>query len=335
MNSKHVKSPCCQAKIRRFGQRRRQCGLCKKTWTIRRKKRGRPRHRVSSNLLREVFLRNFALKQLFSGRIKVGLPAFRYRCRQAMARFLAIPYRYPVPKGPLILLADALWFQFGGKRWTLYLTALKACQGNTAYFLRPSLVLGKEGAYTWAAVINEIPAEVRARICAIIADNLRGMQALAERNNWVLQLCQFHMLMKLQLHKGGFHRKLRGGRTREETDKLIRYAMATTDAHKLNVAVGRLNEICEKSCGTKRMKGVVREFVNCISFYRAYLNYPNLGLPTTTNTMEAMSGLIRSLLRRTRAGSNPESLEMWATTLVKMKGRLLCNGRNINRLILP
>ena len=198
MNSKHVKSPCCQAKIRRFGQRRRQCGLCKKTWTIRRKKRGRPRHRVSSNLLREVFLRNFALKQLFSGRIKVGLPAFRYRCRQAMARFLAIPYRYPVPKGPLILLADALWFQFGGKRWTLYLTALKACQGNTAYFLRPSLVLGKEGAYTWAAVINEIPTEVRARICAIIADNLRGMQALAERNNWVLQLCQFHMLMKLQ-----------------------------------------------------------------------------------------------------------------------------------------
>src|SRR5438105_12080264 len=86
MQSKHAKSPCCAARVRRFGPRRRQCVECGKTWTVRPKKRGRPVHRSSPALLHRVLVKGYTLGQLFSHRTTVALPAYRYRFRQALQR---------------------------------------------------------------------------------------------------------------------------------------------------------------------------------------------------------------------------------------------------------
>jgi len=331
MLSKHVKSPCCGAKVRRFGKRRRQCCSCNKTWSIRQKKRGRPRHRAAADFLQKVFFRGFSLRQLHSGKTSVGLPAYRYRFRQVLQGFLSKPYEPKIPNEPLVLLADGVWFQFNRRHWVLYMAALKPCSRNHAIFLQPQLHPGRESASNWQKMFSDIPDKAKSRICAIVGDNLRGMQNIAENNNWLLQLCQFHMLIKLQVRRKGIRRKLIGGSVREELYDLILCAMRTTDAERLKKTIARLEELAKGKCCTRRISGVVREFMECVEYYRAFLDYPNLHLPTTTNTMESMGCLVRTMFRRSRAGSNPESLLMWADAMIRVKGKLACNGQEINR----
>src|SRR3974390_1541556 len=216
MNSKHAKSPCCGARVRRFGPRRRQCVECGHTWTIRPKKRGRPRHRSQASVLRRVLVEGFTLRQLFSNRPGVELAAYRYRFRQALQRFVARPAPQKIPQGPLVLVADGLWFEFDAVPWVLYLTALKPCDGENATFLDPLLLPGKEGASRWQQAFAAIPQSAKQRITAMAVDNLPGMQKLAAQNWWVLQLCQFHLLLKPQARRRGVRYTLRGGAVREE-----------------------------------------------------------------------------------------------------------------------
>lgn len=144
MKTKHVKSPCCLALVHHFGHRRRQCSSCKRTWTIRPKKRGRHSIRVPSKLLGHVFLDGCTLRHLAQRRSRVALPAFRHRFRQTLRRFVARPCPRKIPSGPLILVADGLWFFFRDQPWILYLAALKPCSGETAIFLDPLLLPDNE-----------------------------------------------------------------------------------------------------------------------------------------------------------------------------------------------
>lgn len=332
MKSKHAKSPCCAARIRRFGPRRRQCLLCKRTWTVRPKRRGRPRHRIPVTLLNEALLNKYTLRQLAQRRARVALPTFRYRFRQALHRFVTRPSPKQIPRGPLVLLADGLWFQFEGKPWVLYLTALKPCAGKSAFFLAPLLIAGKEGATRWEQAVAAIPAQARARIRALVVDNLRGMHLVADRRRWVLQLCHFHLILKLQVHRRGPRRALKGGTVREEIYHLIRTALELPEGPRLKSVLGRLHRLAQTSCGTRRMQAVVREFLACIKSYRMYRTHPALGLPTTTNTVESMGGIIRDLFRRSRAASNPRSLLLWATALIRLRPEITCNGKTFNRI---
>ena len=331
MNMKHAKSPCCRAQIRRFGGRRRQCIHCKKTWTLRPKKRGRPSIRISQAILKKVFLQSYTLRQLTSKRLRVDLPAFRYRFRQALHRFVARPCPQSLPPGPLVLLADGLWFKFGGKPWILYLAALKSCSGNRAVFLDPLLLPGKEGASKWKQVLDAIPAKVQLRIQAIVVDNLRGMQLLANRRGWVLQLCQFHLLLKLQIFHRGQRYALQGGEVRREIEHLVRSAISVPKGPRLTDTMKRLHRLSHTDCGTVRIQAMVMEFVECIDYYRSCQTYPKLGLPATNNTVESMGRIVREMFRRNRAGSNPQSLLLWATAFTRLRPEIVCNGKNVNR----
>lgn len=332
MNSKHAKSPCCGACVRRFGPRRRQCVQCHRTWTIRRRKRGRPAHRVPDSFLHQVLVGGFALAQLFSRRSGVELPAYRYRFRRALFRFVSRPAPQRIPRGPLVLLADGLWFQFNGKPWVLYLTALKPCQGDYATFLDPLLLEGREGASRWQTVVAAIPPQVMRRIRAIVVDNLPGMQKLASQHKWVLQLCHFHLLLKLQAQRRGVRYTLQGGPVREEIHQLIRGALELPVGNRLTRVLERLKRLSQGDCGTQRIQTTVREFLKGLEFYRAYLAHPHLGLPHTTNSVESMGRLIRELFRSSRAGSNPASVLLWVTAFIRLRSRVTCNGHYINRI---
>lgn len=237
-------------------------------------------------------MEGFTLGQLFSKRPGVALPGYRYRFRQALRRFIARPSPQKIPRGPLVLLVDGLWFEFDGTPWVLYLTALKPCRGNYATFLDPLLLAGKEGASRWQKALAAIPPQAARRIQAMVVDNLPGMRQLAQERRWVLQLCHFHLLLKLQAQ-------------REEIHQLIRSALELPEGQRLSRTLKRLEDLSHGDCGTPRIQTTVREFLNGLQFYRSYLAYPTLSLPCTTNSVESMGRLLRELFRSSRAGSNP------------------------------
>jgi hypothetical protein len=206
--------------------------------------------------------------------------------------------------------------------------ALRARDGEAATFIDPVLLEGSEGARNWERAILTIPSAVQARIAAIVVDNLRGVDVLARRHAWALQLCQFHMLLKLQVRRRGPRRALKGGKIRSEIYGLIRHALECPDDPDLR----RLHMLVKTSCGTNRIRAMVREFLACIEFYRTYRQRPELHLPTTTNAVESMGSRIRDLLRRNRCASSPRALHAWATAFTRLNSNVLCNGKNLNRL---
>ena len=282
-------------------------------------------------MLDKVFVRGFTLAQLASRRVGVALPAYRYRFRRMLHRFVARPNAPLIPRGPLVLLADGLWFAFGGQPWVLYLTALKSCTGNRAVFLDPLLFPGKEGASRWHHAMAAIPPDAARRIQAMVVDNLPGMQRLAKHHGWVLQLCHFHMILKLQVHRRGVRYALRGGPVREEIYQLVRAALELPTGRRFSQALVRLRRLADTDCGTPRIQLTVREFVQRIAFYRAYRTQPALGLPRTTNTVESMARIIREMFRSNRSGSNPASVLRWATALIRMRPHITCNSKPVNR----
>jgi hypothetical protein len=278
-----------------------------------------------------VLVDGLTLAQRYSKRAGVKLPAYRYRFRQALHRFIARPAPQQIARGPLVLLADGLWFEFDGIPWVLYLMALKPCRGNYATFLDPLLLPGKEGASRWQQAFQAIPATAAQRIRAMVVDNLPGMQKIAQQRQWVLQLCHFHLLLKLQAQRGGVRYALRGGPVREEIHQLIRAALELPDGDHLHAALERLYRLSKGNCGTERIQTTVREFLKHTLYYRSYATQPDLGLPRTTNTVESMCRLLREMFRSSRAGSNPESIRLWATALIRLRPNVICNGHPLNR----
>jgi len=165
----------------------------------------------------------------------------------------------------------------------------------------------------------------------MVADNLPGMRRLARQRQWVLQLCHFHLLLKLLAQRRGVRYALRGGPVREEIHQRIRSALDLPDGQRLSQTLKHLERLSHRDCGTQRIQTTVREFLTTLPFYRSYLKHPHLGLPRTTNTGESMGRLLREMFRSSRAGSNPDSVLLWATALIRMRPNVTCNGHSFNR----
>jgi hypothetical protein len=279
-------------------------------------------------VLRKVLLEGYSLYHLSKRRPSLSLPTLRYRFRQTLQRFIAQPDARQLPAGPLILLADGLWFQFDKKPWVLYLIALKPCKGKKALFLDPILLPGKEAAIRWKQAFANVPPEAYRRIRALAVDNLRGMDVIARRERWVLQLCQFHLILKLQAHRGMMPHRLQGGKVRQEIFLLVRQALDAPDTAQTNHALARLADLISRPCGPQRIEQVVREFLRRVAYYRSCRMHPSLGLPATTNAVESMGGVIRDMLRRNRSASSPKALLAWATALIRLRPEVVCNGKH-------
>lgn len=254
------------------------------------------------------------------------LPAFRKRFRHALRLCVNRPRAFGLPKGPLILLMDGLWFRFAGKPWVLYLIALRGCRDHRAVFLDPVIIEGREGLNRWEQVVTTIPPKARKRICALVVDNLRGMEKLARQHRWALQLCQFHLLLKLQVQRGRSGKALHGGGIRHEIDRLVRKALDLPEGAELYAALDKLRHLERTDCGTKRIRAMVREFLRCVGFYRTCRSRPELNLPATTNAVESMGSVVRELLRN-RAGTSPNSVLLWTTALIRHRPYVTCNGK--------
>jgi len=199
----HAKSPCCRGSINRFGKRRRQCSVCKKTWSVWKKRRGRKRKRIALALLNRILLE----RQTIAHEKKylcISRNAIATRYANAMRAVAQKPYPVEsLPCGLYALLGDGLYFKFKRKEWVMYLMAVKSNRSKVAYFLDPVLLEGRECYERWAQAMNTIPQTVKKCICTFVSDGFRGLQLLSEQNHWLHQRCHFHLLANLVRGKGG------------------------------------------------------------------------------------------------------------------------------------
>lgn len=253
--------------------------------------------------------------------------ALSYRFHQAMRQYVAQPRNLNLP-GRLVLLVDGLYFRFNGQPWVLYLMALKPCNRNRALFLDPVLFPGREEISLWSEAINTIPVKVHKHIRGLVSDQIRGMPSLAARKGWILQLCHFHLISQLQGSRGRRKRKLVGRTVREALYQLTRQALELPDGPRLELVLRRLRKLVQQPMGSRVMRMVVREFLRRTDQFRAYRRHPELDLPTTTGTIEAMGRIVRDLMRQTRSIRSPHALQLWATALIRMHPSVTCNGKH-------
>lgn len=323
MKNVHVKSPCCQETIIRYGNRRRQCAHCGTTWSIRPRKRGRKRRRIHRVLISQVFSDKRTLTSL-ARRKGISQPGITKRFRRSLAWYgRRKPACVSFRARAYILLADALWFRFSDERWTLYLRALKPTTHHTATFLDPILLPGKENARDWRNVIGSTPESLKNRVKAFVSDGFRGSKKIAKCYRWIFQRCHFHLIAQLQVRRGRRKRSLPGRQTREDVYQTVRAILVRKNRSRVRMLKEQLKTVIRRRDCPRKLRSIVREFLRDISHFRAYLNHPHLNLPTTTNTIESMNSAIRSVCGNLRT---PESLARWTIALIKHHSTFTCKG---------
>lgn len=317
------KSTCCDAKIHRFSGRRRQCSTCGRTWRVRQKRRGRRPARTDDRLLRQVFTEQRSLTQIARRRGQTR-QALSYRFLQALRARLGCAKVLQEDENELILLVDGLWFRFKGRPWVLYLLALRPVLADEATFLAPLLLEGPESVLAWKQALDSIPKQRRLRICALVGDKFRGCRSIAAENGWVLQLCHFHLLAPLERATGKRRPTLKARVLRQEAYRLVKKALLTGDWKELQGIIYCLKALIAEPIMPIAYKRTVRGFLRHMSHYHAFREYPNLRLPRTNNSVEAMGRRLRDLLARTRSLSSPDSLRLWATECIRRKPTIAC-----------
>lgn len=315
----HEKSECCGTRIIRFGGKRRQCTLCKKTWRVRPAKQGRKPLRKQCHYLKKVFNHGFKVNQL-AFNSSLSTDAVYKRFANSLDMVINQTRTIRVRGDKLILVIDAEWQYFKSELWTLYFLAVKAAGTETVIILDPVLRRGKENAVTWNNVIDQMPTSVKKRVIVIVSDGIRGIENIAENNNWILQRCHFHILSRLQKMRG--KRASTCGRlVREEIYNSVKLALLETSTRQLNILCRRLAMLAQEDGCPRAMRMIVREFLRHLSDFRSYLDYPELQLPTTVNVMESVNSFVR---RKSMTVNTPKSWHKWATACTRLKSKFTC-----------
>ncbi len=325
MKNLHAKSPCCRGTIIHYGNRRRQCTQCGATWSIRPRKRGRKRHRIRSSLIDHVFTEKMTLSSL-ARRKNISEPAMARQFRRSLDWYAKCPNAVVASRArQYALIADALWFRFNKERWTLYLRALKPATRDTAAFLNPILLPGKESAQDWRRVIEEIPQPFLARVKAFVSDGFSGSKRIVQEYGWIFQRCHFHLIAQFQIRRGRRKTVIEGRQTREEVYQTVRKILVGKNCSRVKMLKKHLYALTRRRDCPRKLKSIAREFLRDVGHFRAYLNHPALNLPNTTNTVESINRIIRE-----RCGSlrTPASLIRWANALLKHHSIFTCKRAN-------
>ncbi len=297
--------------------------MCKKTWPIRPKKRGRKPVRANPKLLDRVLGKGHKVAHIADRKGSVGSSALSYRPKKAMTVKVRAS-EYPI--GWLVLLADALWFELDDKRFTLYLLAVRSTTGGKAYFLDPLLVAGRETGTGWANALATIPLDIENRIVSLVSDGFRGLCQIAKQKPWISQRCHFHLLAQFKVQLG-FWKKLPDRPIRKEIYTAVCKLLKTKE-HEIEYSENLYELLTSKNC-PHRYQEVGMEFLRRLSEFRAYLKYPELHLPhTTTGCLESFNKIIRDRCKHIRT---PESLQLRATSLTRTRTTVNCNHINFQQ----
>lgn len=321
MAPRHAKSACCGALVRRFGKRRRQCSHCKRTWSVRQKKRGPKKIRTARALLARVLLDGRTLGEEERNFAEIGRSGIARRFEKALRLFVSGPAPR-IPRGPYALVVDGVYFTFERREWVLYLLAVKPVRSRRMYFLDPALVKGRERLGVWDEVFEALPEQTKKQIQALVSDGLPGFPELAARRSWVYQRCHFHLLASLVRGKGMRRYRTRGSPVRDRILKAVHVLLAANVVRHLHARTALRRYANNPSCPAYARKRIM-ELLWREEDFRAYIAHPRLGLPATTNAMESTGRLVR---KATRTARTPDSLLLRATAFLRLKQSVTCNG---------
>lgn len=319
----HEKIHNCQDNSWSYGQRRRRCFVCGKTWTAWKRKRGRNSSRPDRNLLQKIFVERERLNRLLPVRKKrITVSGASRRLNKAMLAVADEKNQGHFTGKQYILIIDALWYRFQKQRWTLYFVAVRTVKGKLARFLSPVLFPGKENLFDWQTVVSQLPTGLKNRTVALVSDGWRGVERVAKENNWILQRCHFHFISQLQINRGKW-KQMPDQDFREQIYQTARKLLAAKTM--INFYKEQLNKFTNHPRCPRRLRIIIHDFLRRLEYFRSYLKHPELNLPTTTNCVESMNKLIRKQCQHL---NNPKALERWSKIFLKFHPNIVCNGAN-------
>lgn len=328
MKKIHAKSPCCRALVVRFGERRRQCVKCQKTWRVRKKKRGRKCQRVQVNLCLEYLEHRRPPMWAIAEARQVSEKIMQSRLARSRDLFLRQTNWPKLPPGntPLLAVVDALIFKWLGHYHTCYFILIRRPKDNQAVITPFWLELGKETQLGWRHALDQLPGTIKLRLRAIVCDGHIGPINWAKQHKLLIQRCHFHLLAAVL----GRRSRSKWSRHREEGERiwrLVRLCIETKDEEEAKNLVYRIEDEALNTTSVQLRK-ILRGFVHYYEHYRIYHYYPALQLPTTTNAAESLNACVKDLQYRMRGFATIESFKKWLTAILKFKKRIKCKGKN-------
>ncbi len=325
MKSLHAKSLCCGATVRRFGDRRRQCSKCRKTWRIRVKKRGRDLKRARRDLVIRFFehaLGSAKARSRYQQWTERTLQRHLERSRDLFARITPWPQ---LPQNPvLIIIADAMVRRIRRQWYTVYCMLIRSPDHKEAVIIPPVIMQGIECQSGWQHALATIPPETQKCLRAMVCDGHRGLVNYAKQRRLIIQRCHFHLLSHIQRRRSrwayGYHRE-----EARKVFEVVERILTTPHRRTLNSLLIAADNLALETT-SRELQKALRGFVNNAEDFRSYIYHPKLHLPTTSNTAESFIGCINELLHRLRGVSSPESFALWIEALAKYKATITCNG---------
>lgn len=316
MNILHEKSSCCQGQIRRFGGRRRQCIVCHRTWSVWQKKRGVKPKRIATQLL---------VKYLSNRCCPLRKPYLRTRTRKALEVFIQKEKWAEIPSGQLIAIADAMVQRINRKVFTVYFILLKDSLSDKAIITPPVLLTGTEGGSGWMEAFNSLSGNSQSRIVSLVCDGRTALVYLAQKRGWFIQRCHFHLRARISNYSSSFYLS-RHPEIGQKVNGLVTVVLTNKNLKEVDGALDKL-ENYQISLFSVGLRKVISGFLKNYTDYRTYLNYPELNLPATTNSIESLIGTVREVQHRARGFSSITSLEKWIIGVLKYRKYQTCNGK--------
>lgn len=325
MAHQHLKSACCRARVIHYGGKRRQCVSCKRTWTVRPKRRGRKGFRASRAFAPRYFSGDIPTLRVLERRLGCGRGRMQRVMRKSLIAYITKhenKWNGTLPRhGKLVAIADAIWYFVDGKKLTIYLIFLRPTDTNEATILPPVFVSGHEDGEGWTKAWAQVPRRYMSRINALVCDGQWWLVAFGRRRHWVVQRCHFHLLANLQMYLG-----VRAKERNQKILLLVRGLLATAntaESSRFLLRLARMRNVI-RSRGIRR---VLSGFETNYRDFQNYIRFPLLNLPTTTNTAESCASSVRALLHRTRGFRGETALRLWITGYILWKKTILCNGK--------
>lgn len=238
--------------------------------------------------------------------------------------FILVTPWQPVPRGRLIMVADAVIEYIEGHWYAVYLMLVRAVCDTEAIILPPLITRGTETAAGWKAAMDSLPETVRKRVVALVCDGHNGLLTEAKWRAWPLQRCHFHLLSRIQSRRS----RWKIARHKVEAEKIFRHAhrvLEHPNECEIQDSLTVLEEIGWTS-GSPEIRKVLSGFVRNFRDHRLYLKRPDLHLPTTNNTAESLASSIADLKYRMRGFPTLHSFTHWVIALLKFKKKIACNG---------
>lgn len=326
MKKLHTKSPCCCGRIIKFGNRRRQCVICRKTWRIRPKRRGRNPKRVSADLfvkyIRGEIPTSYTLARMRQGQSR---DQRERSLRASLKKFVGATLWTPLPHSELLIaIADAMITTIDKRTYTFYFILTRGIRSESAVIAEPYIVEGSESCEGWREAFARLPELTLFSICALVCDSHRGLQSIAIKKKWIIQQCNFHLIARIQ----GRRSRFTYSRHRQEGDylyRLVSEAITNPDEEAILDTVREIWEI-SRLTRSKNLRIYLSGFARKYWEYRSYLQYPQLNLPRTTNSIESLIGSVRKLSHRAHGFKTIESLTLWVHALLKEKKYATCRS---------